>query len=94
MKRKRGRAGIPPLRGSRVEAYGVGVEKVEEEGGAGGLEDEPEVENPVGNALLENGERPGLADDHVCPLDLKKMGLYYTLIMGNQDLVTWTMARK
>ena len=91
---REGQGGDPPLGGNWVESDKVGVGKVEEEGGACGLEDEAEVEHPVGHALLEDGEHPSLADDHVCPLDLKKMGYYYTLIMGNQDLVTWTMARK
>ena len=36
----------PPLRGDRVGADKVGVENVEEEGGVGGLEDEPKVEHP------------------------------------------------
>ena len=71
-----GQGGDPPLRGNQVEADEVGVEKVEEEGGASGLEDEAEDEHQVGNPLLENGERPGLDDDHVRPLDLQTMGYY------------------
>ena len=72
-----GQGGDPPLGSDWVEADVVGEGKVEEEGGAGGLEDEAEVEHPVGHALLEDGEHPSLADDHVRPLDLQTIGYYY-----------------
>ena len=74
---REGQGGDPPLGGNWVESDKVGVGKVEEEGGACGLEDEAEVEHPVGHALLEDGQYPSFADDHVRPLDLQAMGYYY-----------------
>ena len=64
----------PPLRGNWVEADDEGVGEVDEECSAGGLKDEAKVEHPVVHALLEDGEDPGLADDHVRPLDLQAEG--------------------
>ena len=61
----------PPLRGHRVEADHIGVGEVDEGCGADCLKDEAEVEHPVVHTLLEDGEDPGLADDHVRPLDLQ-----------------------
>ena len=63
----------PPARLQGVEANVLGhLWRVEEEEGQQGLQEEGRVEEPVGEALGEDGHLPGLADHQVRPLGLRK----------------------
>ena len=68
-----GKGRHPPLRLQRVEPDILGQHGgVDEQDGQQGLEQEGHVEDPVGEALGQQGHIPSLADQQVGPLGLNK----------------------